>query len=80
MPAVPAPAQVLVSGVNGYVGTQVARRYLEHGYSVRGTVRSIDRAGKHLCGTFASYGDKFKLVEVTDITVVGVSVLFLPQY
>jgi hypothetical protein len=73
MPAVPAPAKVLVSGVNGYVGIWVARRYLEHGYSVRGTVRSIERAGKHLRDTFASYGDKFELVEVADITAVRVS-------
>jgi nucleoside-diphosphate-sugar epimerase len=72
MPAVPAPAKVLVSGVNGYVGIWVARRYLEHGYSVRGTVRSIERAGKHLRETFASYGNKFELVEVVDITAVRV--------
>jgi uncharacterized protein YbjT (DUF2867 family) len=77
MPAVSSPAKVLVSGVNGYLGIQVARRYLEHGYSVRGTVRSIERAGKHLRDTFASYGDQFELVEVTDIISVRVLV-FLP--
>ncbi|KZV61696.1 NAD(P)-binding protein [Peniophora sp. CONT] len=71
MPAVPSPAKVLVSGVNGYLGVWVARTYLEEGYSVRGTVRSIERAGKHLRDTFASYGDKFELVEVADITASG---------
>ena len=71
MPAVPAPARVLVSGVNGYVGTWVAETYLSEGYSVRGTVRSVARAGKHLRDTFEKYGDKFELVEVADITVPG---------
>ncbi|KAI0031823.1 D-lactaldehyde dehydrogenase [Vararia minispora EC-137] len=71
MPAVPAPAKVLVSGVNGYVGIWVASAYLEHGYSVRGTVRSIERAGKHIKDTFAKHGDKFELVEVADITASG---------
>ncbi|KZV71663.1 D-lactaldehyde dehydrogenase [Peniophora sp. CONT] len=71
MPAVPAPAKVLISGVNGYVGAWVAAKYLEHGYSVRGTVRSIEKAGKHLYDTFSKYGDKFELVEVKDITAKG---------
>ena len=60
-----------MSGVNGYVGVWVAETYLSEGYSVRGTVRSVARAGKHLRDTFAKYGDKFELVEVADITVPG---------
>ncbi|KAI0036671.1 D-lactaldehyde dehydrogenase [Vararia minispora EC-137] len=71
MPAAPAPATVLISGVNGYVGCWVANAFLEHGYSVRGTVRSIERAGQHLKELFAKYDDKFELVEVIDITVPG---------
>ncbi|VDB82642.1 unnamed protein product [Peniophora sp. CBMAI 1063] len=71
MPAVPAPAKVLVSGVNGYVGMWVAETYLAEGYSVRGTVRSVSRAGKHIKETFSKYGDKFELVEVKDITAPG---------
>ena len=71
MPAVPAPAKVLISGVNGYVGAWVAQKYLEHGYSVRGTVRSIEKAGGHLYDTFSKYGDRFELVEVKDITAKG---------
>ena len=70
MSPVPAPAKVLVSGVNGYLGIWVVRKYLEAGYTVRGQVRSIAKAGKHLKDTFASYGDKFELVEVSDITAV----------
>ena len=71
MPAVPAPAKVLISGVNGYLGAWVTAKYLERGYSVRGTVRSIEKAGKHLYETFGKYGDKFELVEVKDITAKG---------
>ncbi|VDB82649.1 unnamed protein product [Peniophora sp. CBMAI 1063] len=71
MPAISAPAKVLVSGVNGYVGAWVAESYLAEGFTVRGTVRSIARAGQHLRETFAKYGDKFELVEVTDITARG---------
>ena len=71
MPAVPAPALVLISGINGYVGVWVATKYLEHGYSVRGTVRSIEKAGKHLYDLFSKYGDRFELVEVKDITSKG---------
>ena len=71
MPAVSAPAKVLVSGVNGYVGAWVAQAFLSEGYSVRGTVRSIERSGQHLYKTFAKYGDKFELVEVKDIAAPG---------
>ncbi|VDB82643.1 unnamed protein product [Peniophora sp. CBMAI 1063] len=71
MPAVPAPAKVLVSGINGYIGAWVTELYLAEGYTVRGTVRSIERAGPYLRETFAKYGDKFELVEIVDITAPG---------
>ena len=71
MPVVAAPARVLVSGVNGYLGIWVAEAYLSEGYTVRGTVRSVERAEQHLRKTFAQYGDKFELVEVEDITAPG---------
>ncbi|KAJ7016547.1 hypothetical protein C8F04DRAFT_1160741 [Mycena alexandri] len=62
--------KVLVSGANGYVAVWVVRTLLEEGYSVRGAVRSPDK-GKHLTELFASYGDKFELVIVPDITKEG---------
>ncbi|KAJ7034205.1 D-lactaldehyde dehydrogenase [Mycena alexandri] len=62
--------KVLVSGANGYVAVWVVRTLLEEGYSVRGAVRSPDK-GKHLTELFASYGDKFELAIVPDITKEG---------
>lgn len=70
MPAVSEPAKVLISGVNGYLGMWITRRFLEAGYTVRGTVRNVEKAGPHIKKTFASFIDKLELVEVKDITVV----------
>ncbi|KAJ6476500.1 D-lactaldehyde dehydrogenase [Mycena vitilis] len=69
MPAVTS-GKVLVSGANGYIAVWVVRTLLEKGLSVRGTVRSADK-GTHLTELFASYGDKFELVVVPDITKEG---------
>ncbi|CAK5279249.1 unnamed protein product, partial [Mycena citricolor] len=62
--------KVLVSGANGFIAVWVVRTFLEEGYAVRGTVRSEDK-GKHLIETFKSYGDKFEVVVVPDITADG---------
>ena len=35
---------VVVTGANGHIGNNLARQLLEQGYSVRGTVRSMDKA------------------------------------
>ncbi|TFY65554.1 hypothetical protein EVG20_g5537 [Dentipellis fragilis] len=68
--SVTSPAKALVTGANGYVAVWVVRRLLEDGYSVRGTVRSADKA-IHLRELFKSYGDKLELVVVPDITEEG---------
>ncbi|KAA1466799.1 D-lactaldehyde dehydrogenase [Dentipellis sp. KUC8613] len=70
MSPVPPPGKALVTGANGYVAVWVVRRLLEDGYSVRGTVRSADKA-THLRELFRSYGDKLELVVVPDITEDG---------
>jgi nucleoside-diphosphate-sugar epimerase len=62
--------KVLVSGANGYIAIWVVRRLLEKGYSVVGQVRSADK-GKHLLEYFKSYGDKFEIAVVADITAVS---------
>jgi hypothetical protein len=70
MVAISSPAKVLVTGANGYLATWVVKKYLEAGYSVRGTVRSLTKSA-FLNDKFAHYGDRFELVAVEDITKDG---------
>ncbi|KAI0262296.1 NAD(P)-binding protein [Gloeopeniophorella convolvens] len=70
MVAVAAPAKVLVTGANGYLAAWVVKKYLEEGYAVRGTVRSVTKSA-FLKDIFAEYGDRFELVAVEDITKEG---------
>jgi nucleoside-diphosphate-sugar epimerase len=67
MVAISPPAKVLVTGANGYLATWVLKKYLESGYSVRGTVRSLSKSA-FLTDKFGHYGDRFELVVVEDIT------------
>jgi nucleoside-diphosphate-sugar epimerase len=61
--------KVLVSGVNGYIGSWVVRTLLEQGYTVNGAVRSVEK-GERLRDHFYSYGDKVECVVVEDILTV----------
>jgi nucleoside-diphosphate-sugar epimerase len=70
MVAISAPAKILLTGANGYLATWIVKKYLEAGYSVRGTVRSLSK-GAFLKDKFAHYGDRFELVVVEDITKDG---------
>ena len=70
MVAIAAPAKVLVTGANGYLAAYVVKKYLEAGYSVRGTVRSLSKSA-FLKDKFGHYGDRFELVVVEDITKDG---------
>jgi nucleoside-diphosphate-sugar epimerase len=70
MVAVSSPAKVLVTGANGYLAVWVIKNYLEAGYSVRGTVRSLSKSA-FLKERFSDYGDRFELVVVEDITKDG---------
>jgi hypothetical protein len=70
MVAISAPAKVLVTGANGYLATWVVKKYLEAGYSVRGTVRSLSKSA-FLNDKFGHYGNRFELVVVDDITKDG---------
>ena len=62
--------KVLVTGANGFVAAWVVKDLLDHGFSVRGTVRSESKA-PYLREFFKGYGDKFEIVIVEDITKVG---------
>lgn len=63
---------VLVTGANGYIASVTIRAFLEAGFSIRGTVRSLSSA-KGLQEILKSYVDQGKLnfVEVPDITIEG---------
>ncbi|TCD71181.1 methylglyoxal reductase (NADPH-dependent) gre2 [Steccherinum ochraceum] len=69
MPAIKS-GKVLVTGSNGYISVWIVKLLLEAGFSVRGTIRSSDKAA-YLKTLFASYGDKLELVVVKDITLPG---------
>ncbi|KAI0707581.1 NAD(P)-binding protein [Cerioporus squamosus] len=69
MPAV-STGKILVTGANGYVAAWIVKSLLEQGYAVRGTVRSESKA-THLRSLFKSYGVKFEIVIVEDITKEG---------
>ncbi|KAB5594063.1 NADPH-dependent aldehyde reductase ARI1 [Ceratobasidium theobromae] len=70
MPAIKAPATVLVTGANGFIAVWVCKTFLDAGYTVRGTVRSASK-GDYLVNLFKSYGDKFQYVVVEDIAKEG---------
>ncbi|KAI0716154.1 NAD(P)-binding protein [Cerioporus squamosus] len=69
MPAV-SSGTVLVTGANGFVAVWVLQDLLEHGFSVRGTVRSEGKA-TYLRDRFATYPGKFDVVVVGNMTAEG---------
>ena len=74
MPVVAPGSKILVSGANGFIAVWLVRFLLEQGFAVRGTVRSKEKA-TFLVDMFKSYGDKFELVVVEDITKVNLVAL-----
>ena len=68
MPAVTS-GKVLVTGANGYIAVWVVKSFLDQGFSVRGAVRSENKA-IHLRSLFKSFGGKFEVAIVEDITKV----------
>ncbi|KAF8989798.1 D-lactaldehyde dehydrogenase [Cyathus striatus] len=70
MPSIQPGAKVLVTGVNGFLAMWCARRLLERGYAVRGTVRSGGK-GAYVEKYFERYGDRFEAVVVDEVTKEG---------
>lgn len=69
--ALPKGSLVLVTGVNGYIASHVADQLLEHGYAVRGTVRSADK-GDWITQVFVKRhpGGRFEVVVVADMAAL----------
>ncbi|ROT36359.1 ketoreductase [Sodiomyces alkalinus F11] len=59
---------VLVTGINGYIGSAAVLQFLAAGYRVRGTVRSLSTYKPALVEAFSSYieAGTLQLVEVSD--------------
>jgi len=71
-PTIRKDALVLVTGVNGFIGSHVADQLIKSGYKVRGTVRAQDKAA-WLYELFANIygGGQFEAVEVSDMAADG---------
>ena len=67
MTIVPKDGLVLVTGVNGYIGSVIAQTLLKHGYRVRGTVRDPSKNA----WMQSYFGSKFELVQVADMNAAG---------
>jgi FlaA1/EpsC-like NDP-sugar epimerase len=68
-PALPKGSLVLVTGVNGLLGSHVAKQFLEFGYKVRGTVRSPEKNSWLTAAFDNEYGQgNFELVKLADMT------------
>lgn len=70
--ALPLNSLVVVTGSNGLIGSHVVDQLLQAGYRVRGTVRSLKKAG-WMSGFFGQkYGpEKIDLVQVPDMAATG---------
>jgi nucleoside-diphosphate-sugar epimerase len=68
-----APSKILVTGANGYVAMWIINLLLDAGYSVRGSVRKLEKS-KDLASRFSSFVEtgKLEFVIVEDMTVVSI--------
>ena len=64
---IPAGSLVLVTGINSYIGAQVARELLEVGYKVRGTVRNEAKAKQYLESVPTQYKSAVSTATVHDL-------------
>ena len=70
--AVPKGSLVLVTGVNGLLGSHIAKQFLEQGYKIRGTVRDAAKNSWLVDAFDKTYGKgQIELVEVADMSKEG---------
>lgn len=62
--------KVLLTGVNGYIGSHILDVLLAHGLSVRGVVRSEQKADQ-VRGDYITADDRLDFAIVPDITTAG---------
>ncbi|OAA56271.1 NAD dependent epimerase/dehydratase [Niveomyces insectorum RCEF 264] len=68
-PVIPKGSTVLVTGVNGFIGSHVADQLIRFGYKVRGTVRDTAKGAWVVKYFDETYGPgAFELVAVPDLT------------
>ena len=72
MPIVLAPAKVLVTGASGFIAAWVIKDLLDEGYSVRATLRSLEKS-THFKAIFRSEVEagRLEFAEVPDMSVMG---------
>ena len=63
---------VLVTGANGFLGSWIVRTLIEHGYYVRGTVRTSNK-GEMIRESLGGLSDRFEYVVVEDVLKVSAS-------
>lgn len=61
---------VLITGASGFVATHVVKAFLEHGYQVRGTVRS-EQSAVNVRKNFLKYSDRLSFTIVEDMAQPG---------
>ena len=71
-PVLPPDSLILITGVNGFLGSHIANQFLLGGYRVKGTVRNLKK-NTSLQELFDErYGQgRFELVEVEDLSAPG---------
>ena len=72
MSSIPSNSIVLVTGVNGFIGSHIADQFLTAGYNVRGTARSPSKADAVKRWLTKRHGDgRLEIAVVPNISTNG---------
>ena len=71
-PVIPKGSKVLITGINGFIASNIADQFLKLGYKVRGTTRDAQRTGWVADLFVHKYGyGSFEMVVVPNIETDG---------